>query len=133
MERGTWRLEYLPNNRSEVRCTWTFVIKLGPDGSIVQFKARLIMQGFSQVPGIDFNETFMPTIHQETLKALLHLAVAHGWFRGQDDVTGTFLNSYITEVIYMHQPKGFDDGSGRSCRIIQSLYGFARPHAAGTS
>ena len=34
-ERGTWKLEYLPNDRSEVSCTWTFVIKLGPDGSIV--------------------------------------------------------------------------------------------------
>jgi hypothetical protein len=99
------------------------VIKLGLDGSIVQFKAHLVGQGFSQVPSIDFNETFMSTIRQETLKALLHLTAAHGWFRRQDDVMGTLLNSYITEVIYMRQLKGFDNGSGHLCQIIRSLYG----------
>jgi Reverse transcriptase (RNA-dependent DNA polymerase) len=36
---------------------------------------------------------------------------------------GAFLHSYITEVIYMRQPQGFDDGSGQVCRLVQSLYG----------
>jgi Reverse transcriptase (RNA-dependent DNA polymerase) len=77
-----------------------------------------VAQGFSQIIGIDFNDTFAPTIRLDTLRALLHLAAAHGWFHSQDDVTGAFLHSYITEVIYMRQPQGFDDGSGRVCRLV---------------
>jgi hypothetical protein len=123
MERGTWVLEYLPEGRKSIGCRWTFVIKFGPNGEILRFKARLVAQGFSQIIGIDFNDTFAPTIRLDTLRALLHLAAAHGWFRGQDDVTGAFLHSYITEVIYMRQPQGFDDGSGRVCRLVRSLYG----------
>ena len=99
------------------------MIKMGPDGAILRYKARLVAQGFSQIPGIDFNDTFAPTIRLDTLRALLHLAAAHGWFRGQDDITGAFLHSYITEVIYMRQPQGFDDGSGRVCHLVRSLYG----------
>ena len=123
IERGTWVLEDLPDGRKAIGCRWTFVIKLGPNGEILRFKARLVAQGFSQIIGIDFNDTFAPTIRLDTLRALLHLAAAHGWYRNQDDVTGAFLHGYITEVIYMRQPQGFDDGSGRVCRIVRSLYG----------
>lgn len=111
-ERGTWALEVLPKGCKAIRCRWTYVIKLGPDGSIIRYKACLIAQRFSQIPGIDFNDTFAPTVCLDTLQALLHLVAAHGWFRAQDDVTGAFLHSFIMEVIYMHQPQGFDDGSG---------------------
>ena len=58
-----------------------------------------------------------------SLWVLLHLPAAHGWFWGQDDVTGALLHSYITEVIYMRQPQGFDDGSGWVCCLMQSLHG----------
>ena len=60
------------------------------------------------------------------LQALLHLAAAHRWFCGQDDVTGAFLHSYIIEVIYIHQPQGFDDGSGHICHLMCSLYGLCQ-------
>jgi hypothetical protein len=125
-EQGTWVLEYLPEGHKAIGCRWTFVIKFGPNGEILRFKVCLVAQGFSQIIGIDFNNTFAPKICLHTLHALLHLAAAHGWFCGQDDVTGAFLNSYITEVIYMQQPQGFDDRSGRVCRLVRSLYGLCQ-------
>ena len=84
IERGTWVLEDLPDRHKAIRCHWTFIIKLGPNGEILRFKACLVAQGFSQIIGIDFNDTFAPTIRWDTLWALLHLAVAHGWYHGQD-------------------------------------------------
>ena len=53
-ERKTWRLEKLPPGRSIVGCTWTFVKKFDADGNLSRYKARLVAQGFSQIPGQDF-------------------------------------------------------------------------------
>ena len=122
-EWDTWVLEDLPKGCKAIGCQWTYVIKMGPDGTISWYKAHLVTQGFSQIPGINFNDTFTPTIRLDTLWALLQLAAAHRWFHSQDDITGTFLHSYITEVIHMHQPQDFDDGSGHVCHLVQSLYG----------
>ncbi|GBE87258.1 Retrovirus-related Pol polyprotein from transposon TNT 1-94 [Sparassis crispa] len=121
--RGTWVLEDLPPGRKAIGNRWTYVIKRGPQGEILRYKARLVAQGFSQIPGIDFNDTFSPTVRLESLRAILHLTAAHGWHHGQDDVTGAFLHSKVDVIIYMQQPVGFDDGTGRVCRLLLSLYG----------
>ena len=62
IERGTWVLKDLPDGRKAIGCRWTFIIKLGPNGEILRFKACLVAQGFSQIIGIDFNDTIAPTI-----------------------------------------------------------------------
>jgi len=124
-ERGTWIAEDLPEGRKAIGCRWTYVIKTGPQGEILCYKARLVAQGFSQIPGINFSDTFLPTVHLDSLQAILHLAVAHGWAWGQDDVTGAFLHSDIgkDEVIYMKQPIGFEDGTGQPVCLQRGLYG----------
>ena len=92
---------------------WTYVIKFDSDGSITRYKARLVTQGCSQVIGIDYYDTFAPTVRLETVRALLHLTAAHGWYHGQDDVVATFLFGDLDEEIYMRQPEGFEDGTNR--------------------
>jgi len=123
IKRGTWVLENLPPGRKPVGCRWTFLIKFGPNGIIIRFKARLVAQGFSQIPGIDFDDTFAPTVRQDVLRILLHLTISFGWYRGQDDVTAAFLNAELVETIYMRQPQGFSDGTDRVCKLVRSLYG----------
>ena len=105
--------EDLPEGQKAIGCRWTYVIKTGPQGEILHYKARLVTQGFSQIPGIDFSYTFSLTVCLDSLWAILHLAVAHGWAWGQDDVTRAFLHSNIGEnkVIYMKKPIGFEDGT----------------------
>jgi hypothetical protein len=78
-KQGTWILEHLPLGRKAVGSRWTFVIKIGPNGVIIHFKARLVAQGFSQIPGIDFDNTFAPTVRQDVLQILLHLTISFGW------------------------------------------------------
>ena len=51
-----------------------FKVKYNFDGSIERYKARLVAQGFSQVHGIDYTETFLPTIRRESLKIFLAIA-----------------------------------------------------------
>ena len=54
----------------------------------------------------------------KTIQALLHLAVVHGWFQGQDDVVAAFLHGNLDEVIYMRQPEGFDDGTDHVAQLL---------------
>ena len=64
----TWCYTPLPDNRKVIGFKWVFKVKYHPDGSIERYKARLVAQGFSQVHGIDYMETFAPTIRRESLR-----------------------------------------------------------------
>lgn len=63
-----------------------FHIKTKEDGSIDRFKARLVACGFTQVFGIDFDETFRLVVKSTTIQLVIALAVSHGWTLRQLDV-----------------------------------------------
>lgn len=122
-DRKTWQLEKLPPGRSVIGCTWTFAKKFDADGNLSRYKARLVAQGFSQIPGQDFNDTFSPVMRLESFRNLIAMAALLNLELGQMDITGAYLNGNLSEEIYMRQPTGFDDGSGRVCRLLRTLYG----------
>jgi hypothetical protein len=86
-------------------------------------KAHFVIQGFGQKEGVDFDETFAPTAGKSTIRAFLALAAAQGMHLHQMDVTTAFLYGFVDKEIYMRQPPGHEDGSGRVCKLIRSLYG----------
>jgi hypothetical protein len=122
---GTWKMEDLPAGREPIGCCWVFDKKRDEHGNIVKYKARLVAQGFSQKPGTDFshNGTFAPVMRFETLRTMLALAAVNKWDMRQLDVKSAYLNGKLTEEIYMKQPPGFSDGSGRVCKLQRALYG----------
>ena len=120
---GTFTLEHLPLNRKPIGCRWVFVIKRDPSGNITKYKARLVAQGFSQIPGQDFLATYAPVMRLESYRTLLALAAAQDWEIHQIDVVGAYLNGELEEEIYMRQPPGYEDGTPRVCRLHKALYG----------
>jgi hypothetical protein len=122
---GTWELADLPEGRKPIGCKWVFVKKRDEKGNLIKYKARLVAQGFSQKPGIDFSNdgTFAPVMRFETLRTFLAFAASMKWDIKQFDVKGAYLHALLQELIFMDQPHGFDDGSGRVCKLIRAIYG----------
>jgi hypothetical protein len=75
----------------------------------VRNKARLVAQGFSQVEGLHFGETFAPVAHLEAIRILLAFAVSKGFKLYQMDVKSAFLNGIIQQTVYVRQPLGFEN------------------------
>jgi hypothetical protein len=71
----------------------------------VRNKAHLIAQGYSQVEGLDFGETFTPVTRLEAIMILLAFVASKGLKLYQMDVKSTFLNGVIHEEVYVRQPQ----------------------------
>lgn len=122
-ELKTYELTDLPPNRKEIGCRWVLVIKRNAKQEIVKYKARLVAQGFSQIPGQDFNQTYAPVMRAESFRTILAICAQKNYVLHQVDVVGAYLNGVLDEEIYMRQPPGFEDGTGRVWKLKKALYG----------
>ncbi|CAI7920786.1 unnamed protein product [Closterium sp. NIES-53] len=99
------------------------VLQSDADGKIERYKSRLVAKGYQQKEKVDYKELFAPVVKPTTLRTLLAGAAIKGWVVKQMDVTTAFLNGVLEEEIFMAQPEGFDDGSGRVLKLKKALYG----------
>ena len=89
------------------------------EGGKKKFKARLVVKGFAQKEGIDFNEIFSPVVKMNSIRAVLSIVAVQDWHLEQMDVKTAFLHGDLEEEIYMEQPEGFirKDQKGLVCRL----------------
>ncbi len=94
-------------------------------GNIIRYKARSVTKSYSQVAGVDFEETFTPVAKFITIRIILAIAAAMDWDIHQMDVKTAFLNGVLEVVIYMDQPEGFVQKGKEHlvCKLIKALYG----------
>ncbi|CAI7899826.1 unnamed protein product [Closterium sp. NIES-54] len=119
-ENGTWELVELPEGRKAITSKWLFKIKSDADGKIERYKSRLVAKGYQQKEKVDCKELFAPVVKPTTPRTLLTGAAIKGWVVKQMDVTTAFLNGVLEEEIFMAQPEGFDNGSGRDIGFTPS-------------
>jgi hypothetical protein len=125
----TWTVKPLPCDRTETRGKWVFTIKQGKATSDdIQYKARYVARGFSQIPGLDFDETHSPTTRLTSIRTLLQKAVNEKLILYQLDVKGAYLNAPIDKDIYVQQPPGYELTTDNpnihlTCHLQKSLYG----------
>jgi hypothetical protein len=91
----------------------------------VRNKACIVAQGFSQVEGLDFGETFAPIARLEDIRILLAFVTSKGFKLYQMDVKSVFLNGVIQEEVYVRQPSGFENSKypHRVYKLSKALYG----------
>ncbi|WVZ52520.1 hypothetical protein U9M48_003568 [Paspalum notatum var. saurae] len=120
---GTWDLVPTPSHVRPITCKWVYKVKTRSDGSLERYKARLVVRGFQQEHGSDYDETFAPVAHMTTVRALLAVASVRAWSISQLDVKNAFLNGELREEVYMQPPPVYSVPEGMVCRLRRSLYG----------
>ena len=96
----TWNLVKLPAEKRALRNKWFYRLK-EEDGGKKRYKARLVVKGFAQKKGIDFDEIFSPVVKMTSIRTILSLVAVEDLHLEQLDVKTTFLHGYLEEDIYM--------------------------------
>ncbi|RVW93168.1 Retrovirus-related Pol polyprotein from transposon TNT 1-94 [Vitis vinifera] len=120
-----------PEDVKPVGYKWVFVRKRNENNEIIRYKARLVAQGFSQRPGVDYEETYSPVMDAITFRFLISLAVSEGLDMRLMDVITAYLYGSMDNDIYMKIPEGFKlpdanntkPRSMYSIKLQRSLYG----------
>lgn len=123
MENRTWDLVDLPRGRNVIDNKWVYKVKETPSGEIERYKARLVVRGFTQEHGVDYDETFSPVVRHTSVRTIMAMAVMEDLKMRHFDVKTAFLYGELNEVIYMKQPIGYEDGTSKVCLLRKSLYG----------
>jgi hypothetical protein len=122
--KNTWNEVTKPADRKAIGSRWILKVKRDALGRIVKYKARLVAQGFSQVPGVDFEETYAPVGRTASLRIMLAIAAYMDLEIQQADVEGAYLNGTLDVDIYMRYPEGLARKSGcDALKLNKGLYG----------
>ncbi|GKC05222.1 putative RNA-directed DNA polymerase [Tanacetum coccineum] len=99
--------------------------KLNELGKVDKYKARLVVKGYAQREGVDYNEVFAPVARWDAIRTLIAVAAQRNWTVYQLDVKSAFLNGELKEVVYVSQPKGFikKGEEAKVYRLKRALYG----------
>jgi hypothetical protein len=109
LQNHTWDLVPRPPQTNVVTGKWIFKHKFNADGTLVRYKARWVLRGFTQRPGVDFSEAFGPLVKPATVRTVLSLALYRKWFSlalsrkwhvDQLDVKNVFLHGTLPETVY---------------------------------
>ncbi|CAI7834404.1 unnamed protein product [Closterium sp. NIES-53] len=120
---GTWELVERPRGVNIMKNRWVLTTKYRLEDTIEREKLRLVVKGFTQVCGADYDENYSPVSNYVTLRIVLSIIAVFDLNLMQLDMKNAFLQSKLDRVLYMYQPDYFDDGTGRECKLLKSLYG----------
>jgi hypothetical protein len=107
--RGVWkRISNAERKQSRLlQAKWVYKVK--NDG---RYRARLVVKGYNQIPGVDFTESHSPVACDTTIRLILIICLLSNWHDEQIDVETAFLYGELTERILLQKPEGFDELSG---------------------
>nr|KYP55970.1 Retrovirus-related Pol polyprotein from transposon TNT 1-94 [Cajanus cajan] len=121
----TWELTNLPEGARPIGVKWVYKKKMNVEGEVERYKARLVVKGYRQKKGIDYDEVFSPVTRMESIRLLISLAAQKQWPILQMDVKSAFLNGVLKEEVYVEQPLGYmkRGDEKKVLRLRKSLYG----------
>nr|GEW18830.1 hypothetical protein [Tanacetum cinerariifolium] len=113
------------DKRLNAMSKWLFNKKTNMDGPVHTYKARLVVKGYTQTQGIDYEETFSPVADIRAIRILISIFAYYDYEIWKMDVRTAFLNEYLSEEVYMEQLEGFVNPKypNRVCKLKRSIYG----------
>ena len=101
MRNEVWEVVPRPEGKSVVTSRWIYKVKYVADGNIEKHKVWLVARGFSQVEGIDYDETFALVARYASIRTVMAIVVEMGWKIHQMDVKTVFPNGILKEEVYI--------------------------------
>jgi hypothetical protein len=120
---GVYKVVPCLDNKKVLGSKWVLCIKQRPNGTIQKYKAHVIAQGFTQIEGVDYDETFIPVAKLSSLCTILALAMELDWEVHQIDIKAAYLNRKLKEEMYMELLPGFDIPDGIVLKLKKAIYG----------
>nr|GEW42390.1 retrovirus-related Pol polyprotein from transposon TNT 1-94 [Tanacetum cinerariifolium] len=122
---NVWELVPSPDGIKPLTLKWLFKNKHDEEITVIRNKTRLVVRGYRQEEGIDFEEFFAPVARMEAIRIFLAYAAHKGFIVYQMDVKTSFLHGSLKEDMYVCQPKGFIDADYPShvYKLKKALYG----------
>ncbi|KAF0711079.1 hypothetical protein AaE_012274, partial [Aphanomyces astaci] len=124
------RTSHLASSATPLGMRWVFKIKYDDSATeatrrVARYKARLVIQGHTQIQGVDYEESYSPVIAKEILRTMLTLGASLDYEIDAMDVITAFLNGEIDCEVYVKHPPGFDTAKNRRdvFRVLRSVYG----------
>jgi hypothetical protein len=131
IKKNVFELTDLPPDKKAIKSKWIFKLKVNADGKVECYRARLVAKGFAQMHGVDYTETFSPVVSYPALRVLIALAAKLELKINHLDVTATFLNGELSDVIFMEQPEGFVKRmENKVCLLRKAIYGLKQASKA---
>lgn len=123
LEKQVYRTVNRQDGGRPISTKWVFSLKVNPgDGSIERFKARIVVRGFEQKYGIDYEGVYAPVVAHATIRCFLTHAAVKKMKVHHVDVKTAFLNSELDQEVYVVPPDGLEDGNG-IWKLQKGLYG----------
>jgi hypothetical protein len=121
----TWHLVLHKKGSNVIDYKWVYKVNKKADGSVDQYKARLVARGFKHRYGIDYEDTFSPVVKAVTIRIILSIGVSNGWNMRQLDVQNSFLYGVLEEEVYMRQPPEYESKENLDfvCKLDKAIYG----------
>ncbi|KAH9393786.1 hypothetical protein TYRP_021508 [Tyrophagus putrescentiae] len=127
-EHETGDIVAVPPGKKVVKGKWVFKSKHDPKSGKSKKKARYVACGYSQVAGIDYEETFSPVVNFDTVRVALTIAAARQYCVRQFDVKTAYLHAELKETIYMEMPEGIPNAGKKVLKLRAVLR--RSPHLA---
>nr|GFA65205.1 copia protein [Tanacetum cinerariifolium] len=123
-----WVLVHAPDNISPLTLKWLFKNKHDEEQTVIQNKSRLVVRGYRQEEGIDFEKSFTTVARMEAIRIFLAYAAHKSFSIFQMDVKTAFLHGSLKEDVYVCQPEGFIDADHPSHvdKLKKALYGLKK-------
>lgn len=125
--RAVREVEAKRQGKQILTCRWVYKRKVGSDGSVGRYRARLVARGFEQRDGdsYDSDTIHSPVVSKDGLRMMLSLAAGHNMRLHQLDVSAAFLQSELDSPLYMHAPAGFEHyvKPGEILELHKATYG----------
>nr|GEY01895.1 retrovirus-related Pol polyprotein from transposon TNT 1-94 [Tanacetum cinerariifolium] len=122
---NVWELVPSPDGIKPLTLKWLFKNKHDEENMVIRNKTRLVVRGYRQEEGINFEESFAPVARMKAIKIFLAYAAHKGFTVYQMDVKTAFLHGSLKEDVYVCQPEGFIDTDYPShvYKLKKALYG----------